>query len=453
MILAAIDPRIRLSFPAVMVSTAMQGGCTCENACLLRVDTGNVEFAALTAPRPQGLTTADDWTREFATKGFPQLRQTYQLLGVPDAVMLHRGEHFPHNYNAVARSAFHTWVNQHFKLGQVSPVIEKDYRPLPAADLTVWNAEHPAPKASDPDLERRLLRMWHDDAQSQLASWTDPKEFQRQVLGALEVMIGRGLDDTGEVEWNLRGKEDRGRWLEMTGLIRNRTHREELPTVFLYPKQWSGKTVIWLTGSGKTPLLDPAEKINKAVIPLLETGATVIGADLLHQGEFLREGEPMTKTPKVAETRESAAYTFGYNPSVFAQRVQDVLTLVRFVESHERKSSRIILVGTEGAGPVVAAARALCGSRVSRAAIETSDFRFGSQLDFRHPDFLPGGAKYGDLPGLLAAAAPAPTLVFEEPSKIALARRIYEAAGARGNLLDQESMPKDLDQGIRWLLE
>ncbi len=29
-IAAAIDPRIQLAFPAVMVSTGMQGGCTCE---------------------------------------------------------------------------------------------------------------------------------------------------------------------------------------------------------------------------------------------------------------------------------------------------------------------------------------------------------------------------------------------------------------------------------------
>ena len=49
-----LDLRI-LAFPAVMVSTAMQGGCTCENACLLRVETGNVEFAALFAPKPLGM--------------------------------------------------------------------------------------------------------------------------------------------------------------------------------------------------------------------------------------------------------------------------------------------------------------------------------------------------------------------------------------------------------------
>src|SRR6185436_9025965 len=65
MLLAAVDDRLKLSFPAVMVSTAMQGGCTCENASLLRIGTGNVEFAGLFAPKPQGMTTANDWTKEM----------------------------------------------------------------------------------------------------------------------------------------------------------------------------------------------------------------------------------------------------------------------------------------------------------------------------------------------------------------------------------------------------
>src|ERR1041384_8196451 len=97
MLLAAIDPRVALSFPAVMVSTAMQGGCTCENASLLRVNTGNIEFAGLFAPKPQGMTTANDWTKEMSTKGFPELKQHYTMLGAPNNVMLQRGEHFPHN--------------------------------------------------------------------------------------------------------------------------------------------------------------------------------------------------------------------------------------------------------------------------------------------------------------------------------------------------------------------
>jgi hypothetical protein len=66
--IAAIDPRVSAAFPCVMVSTAMQGGCTCENASCLRLETGNVEIAALVAPRPLGLTAANDWTAEIETK-------------------------------------------------------------------------------------------------------------------------------------------------------------------------------------------------------------------------------------------------------------------------------------------------------------------------------------------------------------------------------------------------
>jgi poly(3-hydroxybutyrate) depolymerase len=70
-IAAALDPRIKVAFPAVMVSTGMQGGCTCENACLLRIGTGNVEMASLIAPRPMGLTAADDWTKTWPATDSP----------------------------------------------------------------------------------------------------------------------------------------------------------------------------------------------------------------------------------------------------------------------------------------------------------------------------------------------------------------------------------------------
>src|SRR5205085_9077635 len=203
MLLAAIDPRIAVSFPAVMVSTAMQGGCTCENASLLRVNTGNIEFAALFAPKPQGMTCANDWTKEMPTKGFPELKQLYALLGAPDKVMLKRGEHFPHNYNAVSRSAFYTWLNRHFKLGQKEPVIEHDYEPLKRDQLTVWDAQHPAPKANDADFERQLLRQLNEDAQKQLAAEQRTSEGFRKTYGsALDIVLDGGLAEAGEVEWS-----------------------------------------------------------------------------------------------------------------------------------------------------------------------------------------------------------------------------------------------------------
>ena len=45
-----------------------------------------------------------------------------------------------------------------------------------------------------------------------------------------------------------------------------------------------------------------------------------------------------------------------------------------------------------GTGPIVAAARALAGEAIDRAALDTRGFRFGKVLDYRDPMFLPGGA-------------------------------------------------------------
>ena len=54
-----------------MVSTAMQGGCVCENCSYLRVGTGNIELAGLFAPKPLGMTGANDWTIDIETRACP----------------------------------------------------------------------------------------------------------------------------------------------------------------------------------------------------------------------------------------------------------------------------------------------------------------------------------------------------------------------------------------------
>ena len=436
MLLAGIDPRVTLSFPAVMVSTAMQGGCTCENASLLRVHTGNVEFAGLFAPKPQGMTTANDWTKEMATKGFPELKQLYALLGAPNNVMLQHGEHFPHNYNAVSRMAFYGWLNRHFKLGAKEPVIEKDYQRLTRDELSVWDAQHPAPKANDAEFERKLCRLWHEDAEEQLAEAAKSSaSFTEMVGGGLDIVLDGGLADAGEVTWDMTEKSDKGTWLLMTGLLRNKTYREALPAVFCYPKEWNGKTVLWLSGAGKGALFAEDGSLQADVQKMVNSGATVLGLDMLYQGEFLPAGKTFTQTPRVKNPREAAAYTFGYNHAVFVHRMHDVLSAVKYVKTHERRTKQLTVVGVDGAGPIVAAARAMCGAEMERAFIDTAGFRFGKVTEIHAPEFLPGGAKYGDLPGMLALAAPAQTtLAGESPESVALAMRRYRDVGAETKL-------------------
>ncbi|MDD4870297.1 MAG: acetylxylan esterase [Kiritimatiellae bacterium] len=412
MILAAVDPRIAFSFPAVMVSTAMQGGCTCENASGVRVDTGNIEFSALFAPKPQGMNSANDWTKEMWTKGFPEIKQIYAMLGAADKVMLQRGEHFQHNYNYVTREAFYQLLNRYFKLGLPEPVIEEDYKRLTKEEMTVWDAAHPAPP-SGPDFERKLLKDMLDDANRKLnEAVNSAAEFRNVYGGAVDIVIGRNLEDTGEIKWTPSPVKNACDYVVTTGILRNHTHCEELPVVIIEPKSFNGQTVIWIDPIGKAGLFTKAPDGKEECNPkpeikhLLDSGARVIGVDLLYQGDFLVDGKSMDKTRRVNNPREAPAYTFGYNHALFAQRVHDILTVVAFARSRDPKPKSIALTGLKGAGPWVAAARAQCGDAVERTAIDTGGFRFGSILDMHDINFIPGGAKFGDLPGMIALAAP-----------------------------------------------
>ena len=452
--LAALDDRIDLAVPAVMVSTAMQGGCTCENASLLRINTGNVEFAALFAPRPLGLTAADDWTVEMETKGFPELKTHYEMLGAADKVTLWANTHFKHNYNYVNRAAMYSWVNKHFNLGYKDPIVEPDFRRLTHAETTVWNEKYPQPEGG-PDFERKLLAEIHRDSQKQIAEAAkNPAEYRKLVGSALEPIIGRTLDEVGETDFKWSEKIDRGDFLEMPGLLSNKTHGEALPVVFLYPKQWNEKTVVWIDKNGKSALFEEdgnGYKPNVHVRKLLADGSTVVGVDLLYQGEFLADGDPPEQARKVENPREFAGYTHGFNHPLFARRVHDILSVIDFVNDHERKSKSIDLVGLAGAGHWAAAARAMSGDIVNRAVIDTDGFRFIQLNDIRDPNFLPGGVKYNDLPGIIAVSAPAPLwLAGEGKEGQIFINSFYQTAGASDQITIGNGEVKD---AVAWLLK
>lgn len=414
MLLAAADPRVALSYPVVMVSTAMQGGCSCENATLLRVNSGNVEIAALFAPKPQGMNTANDWTKEMATKGFPDLQKLYGLYGRKDFVTLQRGEHFPHNYNAVTRMGFYEVLNRHFKLGQVSPIVEKDYVPLPKEKLTVWDAEHPAPKAADPEFERGLLKWLKTDAEQQLSAAAQNAQGREQVLRpAIESLIGRPYAQAGEVGFPDASTQWRDSHFRTQGKLLNATYGEEVTIDWLQPVNPTGEVVIWLDDAGKGSARLADGSIRPELQTLIDRGIGVLTADL-----FQQDVKGLKQTRVVAGPREVPAYTFGYNHALFAQRVHDVLTITRYLRARRDSSqpavNKVSLAGFGKMGVVAAAARAVSGGAIDKAAVDTGGFRFGQLLDYRDPMFLPGGSKYLDVPGLLCVASVRPLWVAGE---------------------------------------
>lgn len=406
-VLAALDERIDLSIPAVMVSTAMQGGCTCENASGLRVGTGNVEYAALFAPKPQGLVAANDWTKEMSTKGFPELQALYQLMGRKSNVMLWNNIHFRHNYNHVNRTSMYAWVNKHFKLGLETPVLERDFELMTEQELTVWDSEHPKPPAG-PEVERRVLAHLEKDRVSTLNELARKPAAYRDLVGrGLGVVIDRSLADAGDVEWDLMDKTGRNGYLEMNGLIRNKAHGEETPVSFLYPEDWNGTSVLYLSKKGKAGAFigdDVNYSPTDDVKALLNKGYTVIAMDVFYTGELVPQGGVPELAPKVENPREFAGYTHGYNHSVTTRRVHDVLSVLKLVTSHERPSMAIGMVALDGLGHVAAGALAQSGEAVDWAAVDLKEFRYGTVKDVRDLDFTPGAAAYDDVEGMLAVS-------------------------------------------------
>jgi hypothetical protein len=233
----------------------------------------------------------------------------------------------------------------------------------------------------------------------------------------------------------------------------NRTYGEEVDVVWLCPKQWNGRVVVWLDDQGKAALCNGDGSVRPAVLKLVQAGAAVLGADLLFQG-----GVPVKQTRVVANPREFAGYTFGYNHALFAQRTHDVLTIVSLLRHTEvgpcPNPETVAIAGWHKTGPVVAAAGALAGEAIDRVAVDTQGFRFGKLLDYRDPMFLPGGAKYLDLGGLIALNAPRPLWLAGEGQEPAIITAAYRAAAQADGLVTfaGEASQQEAAAG-QWLLK
>lgn len=434
-LLTAIDQRVAASFPAVMVSTAMQGGCTCENASYLRVNTGNIEFAAMAAPRPLAMSGANDWTVDIETKGLPELKQHYAMLGVPDLVQA-KYYSFPHNYNAVSRMMMYQFFNKYLNLGFADDqIVERDFQPLSVDEATVFTAEHPAPVKNE-DSEVAFLKAWDATSSKQIADLapTDTSslaKYREVIGGALEIMIGRSLPAAGSIEYEKLTEDDKGEYLQYSARLHYKQFGEEVPAAFLYPTHWNQQVVLWIDGQGKSALFGNDGQPVAAVAALLKQGHAVGSIDMLYTGDYTADGQPISQHRIVDNPREFAGYTLGYNHPLFAQRVHDILTLISFAAYHEDQPKAIHLVGGNGAAAAAAAACALSSEKVSALSVDTQGYRFASITDIRDVNLLPGAVKYGDLPALLALCAPASlTITGETAATIPVTVAAYQAAGS-----------------------
>lgn len=446
-ILAAIDDRLAAAFPAVMVSTAMQGGCPCENCSLLRVNTGNVEIAATFAPKPLGMSAANDWTKEIMTKGFPDLKELYKLVGAENKVAAKAWLEFGHNYNQPAREFMYNFFLTHLK-GKVTDdwVLEKAYSPTPPKELSVFDATHPRPadEVKDAKVLRETMSAASDAQMAKLAP-TDAKSLAafKGVIGpALRAMVNSELPkEIGIRKGPLESKPD-GVTMHRAVLGR-KDEADAVATAGLIPPKFTGeKVVVWVHPKGKASLFDGA-KIVPAVRAMCDAGYAVVGMDCFGVGE-------MAATLPVNKT--FAGFTYGYNRSVLANRVHDILTVLAFTKFIGAKTTH--LVGWGEAGPWAVIARAMAGDAVTRLAVDLNQFRFESIKEEDDPMMLPGAVKYGGIPAFLAVAAPGEVLAYNHAGTMTgrLPRAAYAAVGAEAKLVRDPAKWEDV-KVAGWLVK
>jgi len=120
MLITALDNRIKLSVPVVMLSSYHSGGCPCESGMGVHLcggGTNNVEIASMAAPRPQlVISDGKDWTQQVPQVEFPYVKKIYGFYGKEALV---ENVHLPaegHDYGISKRLALYSFLAKQFNM-------------------------------------------------------------------------------------------------------------------------------------------------------------------------------------------------------------------------------------------------------------------------------------------------------------------------------------------------
>jgi hypothetical protein len=342
-----------------MISAHYQGADPCEEAPNLRLDTNNVEIAALMAPRPMLMVSCTgDWTKNTPSEEFPAVQRVYSLY---DRLANVENAHFEadHNYNAATREAVYSFLAR--RLGTRSQgVRDVAVEELDTSALLAFSngAERPAGSLE----YEALFEQWRTSGGrlNRTRSHSALREQLRYALGA---------------EW----PRDVVNYLAGEYVLLSRQGREER-----IPGKWiTGRgdpVVVIHSGSSEDALADPA------VAAWRKRGRPVLAVDVFQTGR--------AEAPRDRGGR----WFLSYNQTDDALRVQDILTAMSFARAQTTRVPSLVALDAP-AGPWCLFAAAVTPFRVELHA-DLRGFE-GTDDDFRKQFYVPCIQRAGGLQAAL----------------------------------------------------
>ena len=449
-LLTAVDDRVAAAAPVCMVSPNMQGGCICENAPNLRIDTSNIEIAALAAPRPLLLVSAtDDFTREAPRFAVPPIREVYGLFGATekvDSVHVAAG----HNYNGESRAAVYRWFGR-WLLGTDDT---RSLRERPRRRATGWmrdalvfyGTERPQGDMDDQALRKDLLAeaartidyLSPRDAAG-VRSWCD-------TMGPLyEHALLASLPQPGDISV-ARVEEVRidGIALNAVQLSRHRIG-DRVAAVEAAPAGAAPTGASLLVhGDGVNALIDvDSGSCAPLIRQLVERGRRVLVVECF--------AAPDSSGRAALLNREQERRFFQtYNRTVAMERIQDILTAFAYLR-HAAGTEAVDFLGFKAAGLWCLLARALAGNNGATVA-DVDGFDPDDGRQWMEHAFIPLIRRSGGLDTALALAAPARLCIHNARDRFPARRvsRLYQALGKPEHLRIEQGGLSD-EEIVRWI--
>ncbi len=393
--LAAVDDRVKVTVPCVMVSHSMQGGCTCENSPGLRVDYSNMEIAASAAPRPQLLVAATgDWTKKTLEVEGPAVESVYRLMNAEKA-MRYVIFDFPHNYNLTSRQAVYPWLGQHLlKKPDTNSYVEKSYQKVADNQMLVWpDGKMPKGALSYEAFLAELKKIAQTSLDEQMNGKANAyhktyepvwrHSLQLDLPGAKDILSEEG-HAAGVGKKILIGRSGKG---------------DRIPLLVFAPHtKGTGKVVVMATPNGPRNLADAQGRPTGLAGALVQRGFTVVIPELFQTGGLYQKA--------IAEKRNYFTNFFTtYNRTDSQERAQDLVTTITYARTLGKK---VTLCGLDRAGLWAMLAAPAADVLVADAQAFSSE---NEQLLLADDLFAPNLLRLGGLDGIIALAAPKPVLV------------------------------------------